>query len=263
MGSTHTTKPVEREGLPETTPVDLPLWRKIETELLAEIRDGKYRDEGRLPSEHKVAERFGVNRHTARRALAELVERGVLFKRKGGGSYLVPGVVDYEIGQRTRFSANLIVQQREPDHRIIAMEDTVADGRVGRALGLPETGRVAFVRTVGEADGIPVSVGEHYVPGERFPGFLKIYGETKSMTKTFERFGLRDYLRQVTRVVARLPSAADSALLMQSKSTPVLAVESIDVDPQGSPITYHLNRFAGERVQFIFGNTPRGLPWLD
>src|SRR5215475_6026815 len=93
-----------------------PLWRQIELILLGQIRDGRYAGSERLPSENDLAAQFGVNRHTARQAIAGLVRRGVIFKRKGGGSYLVPDVLDYEIGERTRFSTNLAAQGREPGH---------------------------------------------------------------------------------------------------------------------------------------------------
>ena len=62
-----------------------PLWKQLEHTLLRDIQGGRFDDAGRLPSEHELAERFGVNRHTARQAIAGLVQRGIVFKRKGGG----------------------------------------------------------------------------------------------------------------------------------------------------------------------------------
>jgi GntR family phosphonate transport system transcriptional regulator len=41
----------------------------------------------------------------------------------------------------------------------------------------------------------------------------------------------------------------DTQLLKQRKNMPVLVVESVDVDPDGLAISYHVVRFAGERVQ--------------
>jgi GntR family phosphonate transport system transcriptional regulator len=230
-----------------------PVWRQVETILFAEIRDGLYRAPQRLPAEHELAARFGVNRHTVRQALAGLVERGIVFKRKGGGSYLVPGLIDYAIGGRTRFSANLLIQNREPGHQIIEARETIASERVARALELAVGSPVAFMVTIGEADGIPISVGQHYFPAVRFPGFLDTYREEMSVTRALKRLGIDDYRRKVTRIVAALPSEDDAKHLRQPRLTPVLAVDSIDVDLKGVPITLHDNRFAGDRVQFVLG----------
>jgi GntR family transcriptional regulator, phosphonate transport system regulatory protein len=228
-----------------------PVWRQVEAILFSEIRDGLYRAPERLPAEHELAARFGVNRHTVRQALAGLVERGVVFKRKGGGSYLVPGFIDYAIGARTRFSANLLIQNREPGHQIVEAVETFASERVARALELPVGAPVARMVTIGEADGIPISVGQHYFPAVRFPGFLDAYREEMSVTRVFKRFGIEDYKRKVTRIVAALPSEDDAKHLQQPRHTPVLAIVSIDVDLDATPITLHESSFAGDRVQFV------------
>jgi GntR family phosphonate transport system transcriptional regulator len=228
-----------------------PLWRQVEAILFAEIRAGRYKDAQRLPAEHEIAARFAVNRHTVRQALGGLVERGVVYKRKGGGSYLVPGFIDYALGSRTRFSANLLAQNREPGHRIVAQREIAAPERVARALALAPDAPVAFMVSVGEADGVPISVGEHYFPAARFPGFLDAYRTEMSVTRAFRRYGLEDYARKTTRIVAVMPSADDCRHLRLSRATPVLAVASFDVDPAGRPITLHETRVAGDRVLFV------------
>jgi GntR family phosphonate transport system transcriptional regulator len=227
------------------------MWRQVEAILFAEIRDGLYRAPQRLPAEHELAARFGVNRHTVRQALAGLVERGIVFKRKGGGSYLVPGFIEYAIGARTRFSANLLIQNREPGHQILETRETFASERVARALELAIGAPVSFMVTIGDADGVPISVGRHYFPAARLPGFLDAYREEMSVTRALKRFGINDYRRKVSRIVATLPSEEDAAHLRQPRFTPVLAVESIDVDLAGAPVTLHETCFAGDRVQFV------------
>jgi GntR family transcriptional regulator, transcriptional repressor for pyruvate dehydrogenase complex len=51
------------------------------------IDHGEFGDEGRLPSELALAERFGVSRPVVREALSRLRSRGVIVSRKGSGSY--------------------------------------------------------------------------------------------------------------------------------------------------------------------------------
>jgi GntR family phosphonate transport system transcriptional regulator len=108
-----------------------------------------------------------------------------------------------------------------------------------------------FIHLIGEADDIPITVAETYLPARRFPDFLVRYRESYSMTKALAHCGVADYTREVTRCIARMPSPDDVRHLRQSESTPVLAVESLDVDAGGVPIVYHETRYAGERVQFV------------
>jgi GntR family phosphonate transport system transcriptional regulator len=228
-----------------------PLWKQLEQMLLQDIRGGRFDSAGRLPSEHELAERFGVNRHTARQAIAGLVQRGVIFKRKGGGSYLVPGMIDYEIGERTRFSTNVALQGREPSRTLLEVSEHIAPARACAALEMAEGEMAVFIQVIGEADGVPISIGHTYLPARRFPGFAAVYRETMSITKALVRFGIHDYMRETTRVTARNPSQDEAQHLRQSAMTPILAVESVDIDGDKRPIVYHETRFAGERVQFV------------
>jgi GntR family transcriptional regulator, phosphonate transport system regulatory protein len=228
-----------------------PLWKQLEDALLRDIEGGHFDSAGRLPSEHELAERFGVNRHTARQAIAGLVQRGIVFKRKGGGSYLVPGMIDYEIGKRTRFSTNVALQGREPSRTLLEVSERKAHGRACAALAMAEGEMSIFIQNIGEADGIPISIGDTYIPARLFPGFGALFRETMSITKTLAHFGVHDYTREMTRVIARIPSPDDIRHLRQSAMTPVLAVESVDIDGDKRPIVYHETRFAGERVQFV------------
>jgi GntR family phosphonate transport system transcriptional regulator len=94
-------------------------------------------------------------------------------------------------------------------------------------------------------------VGETYLSASRFPGFGAKYRETYSMTKALAHYGVVDYKRDVTRCIARMPSPEDVKHLIRSDSSPVLFVESVDIDLEGRPIVYHETRYAGERVQFV------------
>lgn len=60
-----------------------------------------------LPSEGDLAVQFGVNRHTLRRAIDELVEAGLLERRHGLGIFVLDTQLDYQIGKGTRFTENL------------------------------------------------------------------------------------------------------------------------------------------------------------
>jgi GntR family phosphonate transport system transcriptional regulator len=228
-----------------------PLWKQLEQTLLQDIQGGRFDEAGRLPSEHELAERFAVNRHTARQAIAGLVQRGIIFKRKGGGSYLVPGMIDYEIGERTRFSTNVALQGREPSRTLLEVSERKAHARACAALEMADGEMSIFIQVIGEADGVPISLGDTYLPARRFHGFAAIYRETMSITKALARFGIHDYTRETTRVIARNPSQDEVRHLRQSAMTPILAVESVDVDRDKRPIVYHETRFAGERVQFV------------
>src|SRR5258708_36114195 len=132
------------------------VWHQIEQQLAGEIAGGALSPGARLPNETAIAQRFGVNRHTARRAVAALVDRGLVRIARGQGTFVEDGVIDYVIGKRTRFSANLLAQSREPGHRLLAASEIKCPPEVAKARKLTTGTRVVVLETVGAADGQPI-----------------------------------------------------------------------------------------------------------
>lgn len=65
---------------------------RLEQELRQHYRCGDY-----LPAEHQLAARFEVNRHTLRRAIDQLVERGWVQRRQGVGVLVLMRPFDYPL----------------------------------------------------------------------------------------------------------------------------------------------------------------------
>jgi GntR family phosphonate transport system transcriptional regulator len=74
-------------------------WTRIAADLADAIARGVYPPGQRLPSEHALAEQFGVNRHTIRRSLADLIGQGLLRATQGSGTYVEEFAVDIATGQ--------------------------------------------------------------------------------------------------------------------------------------------------------------------
>jgi GntR family phosphonate transport system transcriptional regulator len=228
------------------------IWRRIVETLEGEIRGGSFKPGGRFLTEAEIADRFGVHRHTARRTVAELSQRGLVRVERGHGTFVEDALITYPIGKRTSFSANLARQKKEPGHRIIDRREVDAPADVAKLLELKAGSPVYMLETVGEADGIPISVSTHFFPSIRFPGLLDLYERELSITKVMKQFGVADYRRRQTRVTSEMPSAADAKLLRQLRTRPVLVAQSVDEDARGVPINCKRVRFAGERVQLVF-----------
>lgn len=228
-----------------------PVWREIHTTLRREISDGRYRTGDRLPTEKELSLRFGVNRHTVRRALAELTTEGTISVRRGSGAYVAEGVIDYPLGSRVKFSQNIAQLGRVPAHRLLRAIVVRADDTVARHLSIRPEAPVAQIETIGEADGLPINYVEQFLPLDRFPGIIEGFRESLSLTRALAAYGVVDYRRAWTRIMARAPSRAIAAHLRQPENTPVLRSEGVNLDMAGAPIEYAIAHWAGGRTQFV------------
>jgi GntR family transcriptional regulator, phosphonate transport system regulatory protein len=230
------------------------LWRQIADDLERAIAAGALEVGQRLPGEVALSARFGVNRHTVRRALAALAEHGLVRPTRGSGTFVEKTRLAYPIRPRTRFSEIVGAAGREAGGRLIASSIEPAGVEVAQSLRLPAGASVVRLDVLRDADRVPLCAASSYLSAERFPGIAEIFAATSSMTRTLARLGVPDYRRASTRVSAGIADAVVAMRLELPPGRPVLIVDSIDVLPDGEPVLTNHARFAADRVELIFAD---------
>ncbi|MCB1954345.1 MAG: phosphonate metabolism transcriptional regulator PhnF [Rhodocyclaceae bacterium] len=227
------------------------VWAQIAAALEDEIRQGRFASEARLPTEAGLAERFGVNRHTVRRAVSVLARRGLVRIEQGRGTF-VQRPIDYTVARRTRFSENLASAGLSSAVRLLSAAVIGADGAAMRALGLPAGTPLVQVRLLGLGESRPVNVVDHWLAADRFgdlPGQIEAQG---SMSAALAACGVADYVRGMTRVTAILPEEDVARLLDQTPERPLLRVEALNLEGGDRPFLFSVALFPGDRVQLQF-----------
>jgi GntR family phosphonate transport system transcriptional regulator len=227
------------------------LWRQVADDIERAIAAGTYKAGARLPGEFEIAGQLGVNRHTVRRALAALSERGLVRAERGSGTFVEAPRIAYPISPRTRFSEIVGAGGRQPSGRLIASAIEPAADDIARRLGIKPGAAVARLDHIRQADRVPICVATTWLPAARFPSVARVYAAKRSMTRTLAAFGVSDYRRASTRIIAALADAADAQRLAVRPGSPILLADSVDVDRAGAPVLATRARFAAERVSFV------------
>jgi GntR family phosphonate transport system transcriptional regulator len=226
------------------------LWRQIADRIRQAIGSGALGADGRLPPELALSERFGVNRHTVRSAIAALVQEGVLRAEQGRGTFVeTRRRLSYPIVARTRFSEGLEGQARDPHSVLLSYAVESAGSRVAEALGLTQGDPVLRLESMGEADGRPVSRATSFFNASRFAGLETAFARSGSITAALREFGVSDYVRRSTLVSARHADSADLADLGLSPGAIVLVTVAINEALDDSPLQFSETRFAADRVE--------------
>src|SRR6056297_3817140 len=223
-----------------------PLWTTIEATLTGDIAEGRYRPGEKLPSEAALAARFGVNRHTVRRALGAMAAAGLVHARRGAGVTVLQGPTDYPIGRRVRFHRNLQAAGRLPAREVDALETRAAAAGEAAALELAPGAPVVVCEGRSLADGQPIALFRSVFPAGRLPGIGEALREVSSVTRALAACGVADYTRRSTRIDARLADATQAARLMVDEGAALLRTVSVSVDAGGVPVEYGRTWFAGE-----------------
>ena len=227
-------------------------WRRVADGIRAAVADGSMAD--RLPAEDELAQRFGVNRHTVRRAIAALAGDGLVRAERGRGTFVNAPVprLSYAVGPRTRFSENVLAQSRRPGGRLIRADRVRGDAATSGLLGCPAGAPLHRLHSLHVADGVPLSVGTSWLSAERFPDIVQHYAESGSITEALRSAGIDDYRRRETRLTAERVAPEDADALAASPDALVLVARAIDEDLAGTPIQVLRTRFHADRMELVF-----------
>lgn len=157
----------------------LPLHEQLRNTLSLEIAAGAFGDQGRLPSEAELCERFGVSRISVRRAISDLVDQGLLVRRQGVGTFVnarpemvgtinVVGIAD-KLSGGGKTSRQIKISRLEP-----------ATPELAAALGIAEGEDVFRLVRVFSSDGTPVSLDDTCFSAQRYPGLISLVTDEMS-----------------------------------------------------------------------------------
>lgn len=225
-----------------------PIWSFIAEALTAEIAAGSYGSGMKLPTEALLSQRFGVNRHTVRHALAALAKAGLVQARRGAGVFVTLVPTEYPLGRRVRFHQNVLASGRTPSRRLLRSETLPASAAEAEALDLPLPSPLHVVEGVSMADGMPMGLFHSVLPADRFPAFPEAMARLGSITAALAEAGVADYTRASTRLTATLADAVQAVHLQVPQGAPLLRSVTVNIDVAGRPVEYGITHFVSDRV---------------
>ena len=227
------------------------LWGDVRDALEADIAAGVLKPGDRLPTEPELCRRFDTGRHSVRRAISALSMEGKLRAEQGRGTFVEDAeLIEYTIGKRTRRTQNFNSNGVSAGGHVLSAERIAAPDDIAERLGLAPGAPVLAVARISKADGVPIAFGTAYRCAERFADFLERRESLGSVTKTYASYGVTDYVRGATNIVARRARPEEAAHLRQHIDQPVLVVRAVDTDLSGAPLSYSEVVWAATRVSF-------------
>lgn len=224
--------------------------RRLAERLRARIAAGDLDAEDRLPSERELASENGIARGTAREAIRQLVESGLVTVEHGRGVFVrgKPRLMRFGQSRYSKllrqqtglspFHAEVEAQGRTPRATCTSIERTTPPPDIATKLGVdPDEASVVRREIWYYADDEPMQVGITYIPwtiAEDSP-----LGTTDQLGHgdLYARFEDSGHLILRTReeVTARMPTPEETSGLQIPSGVPLLEVIHTGVDQDGRP----------------------------
>jgi GntR family transcriptional regulator len=190
-----------------------------------------------------------VSRVTVRKALAALVESGLLRQRQGSGTFVSPSPhkVEQALSRLTSFSEDMRLRGLEPTVEWLGRETSLASPQEAMRLQLSPSEQVARLRRLRLAGGVPMAIELATLPLRYLPDPHLV---EHSLYAVLEANGLRP-VRALQRLSAANLAAENAALLGVATGAAALAIERVSFLASGQAVEYTQSWYRGDAYDFV------------
>jgi GntR family transcriptional regulator len=223
-----------------------PAYLRLRRVLRQQVEDGQLGPGQTLPSERELAEQLSLSRVTVRKALAGLVENGVLVQRRGAGTFVAERIVK-PLSKMTSFSEDL--KARGLDPRSVFLERSIGEVTPDEAmaLNLSPGSLVVRLHRLRYAGMEPLAVERSAIPHA-------ILGDPErvvdSLYQALDELGCRP-VRALQRLRAVNLNAAQAKLLQLPVGSAALAVERRSFLEDGRLVEFTSSWYRGDAYDFV------------
>ena len=219
--------------LDRSSPV--PLYHQLAEQLTAAITDGRLRPGDAFENEIGMSDRLSLSRPTVRRAISELVNQGLLVRRRGIGTTVANQMV-HRKAELTSLYDDLAREGRAPRTEVLSLDCEAHDDRAAAVLELsPSTPLVSIVR-LRYANDLPLAIMRNWLP----PALNDLTLEqltNDGLYAVLRARGIRPTVAR-QRIGARNATAEERRTLHMSKAEPLITMTRSAYAADGSPVEY-------------------------
>jgi DNA-binding GntR family transcriptional regulator len=219
----------------------VPLYHQLSSQLLAAIESGRLPKGSLLDNELELAERWQVSRPTVRRAIQELVDGGLLVRRRGVGTHVVSDQVRRPFTLTSLFD-DLVASGRQPTTKVLTLRRGTADDDVAEALRIGAGDPVVQIERLRAVGAKPLAVMRNWLIADVADGITADELTERGLYAALRDRGVRPHSAS-QRLGAAAASASDAALLELTPGSPLVTMRRVMHDATGRIVELGEHRY--------------------
>ncbi len=225
----------------------VPLYYQVSSQIEAAIADGTLVPGDRIETEVEIASRFGLSRPTVRQAISELVNKGLLVRRRGVGTQVVHAKVNRQV-ELTSLYDDLARAGRRPATQVLSYATEAADPAAATALSLEPATVVHHFERLRLDNDEPLAIMRNWVPVDLLRLDATVLAD----------HGLYELMRQAgvqiaiahQRIGASAATSVQARLLGIRTGDPLLTLERTAFDASGRAVEFSSSSYRADSYAF-------------
>lgn len=227
----------------------IPYYLQLKSFLEEKIVKDELRPGDKLPSEAEICEEFSISRTVVRQALREMGYAGLVYTKKGKGAYVSePKILESFLQTLSGFYQDMAAQHLPTHSHVLRLELVAAGRRIEQLLRRRAGSKVVLLRRLRFVGDDPVQLVSSYLPARLCPGLLDTDFTNRSLYAFLEEHGL--FLARGSRILEAVRASEEAAELLKVEvGAPLIRIESIGYQADGTPVEYYEALHRGDRTR--------------
>lgn len=229
----------------------IPFYLQLKGFLQRRIAEGVWKPNDMLPSEAQLCSAYEISRTVVRQALREMEYEGLVYRRKGKGTFVAEPKILESLAQRlTGFHQDMAEQGLTTSDEVLFLGVVPADGKAADFLKLDAGVDVVKLRRLRYVEGKPIALVTTYLPASLCEKMLAADFRDQSLYTFLEKecgVVIDHGRRMIEAVVA---NEEEASLMGVKKGAPMVLLDSISYMEDGTPVEYYHAVHRGDRTRF-------------
>jgi GntR family transcriptional regulator len=225
----------------------LPYYQQLYAILRDQIVSGDWKPGDMLPSEKELIEQYEISRITVRQALEKLVEEGLIYRRRGLGTFVaVPGI-EQSLNRIVSFTEDMRRRGLHPGTQVLSAKAVPATVDIAEKLQASPGEELARFERLRLADGEPLSIEISHLVLRLCPGILEHdYAQRPLREELEQRHGI--YLVRAQQTIRAVAAGKEIAVqLSVPNNAPLFYIERVSFTEQETPVEFLQLYHRGDR----------------
>lgn len=232
--------------LDENSPI--PLYYQLENIIRKKIEEGIYKVDDKIASERTLSEELNISRMTVSKAINNLVEDGVLYRKRGQGTFVSENKIEFFPGFKG-FTEIIENKRMKPSSKVLSQSLITPDRHLCEKLQISENQEVIFTQRLRLADNQIINLEKSYVPYYVGSKLLEVDLSVQSIYKVLNSEGHKPSTAE-QEIQAIISDDELSKLLHINVNEPVLKRKRITYS-KNIPIEYTISYYRGDIYNMV------------
>lgn len=230
---------------------NIPYYIQLINILKERIDQGEWKPGDQIASEPDLCEKFGVSRTVVRQALREMELEGLIFRRKGKGTFIAEPKIDESLVQKlTGFYQDMVERGHSITTKVLKHQVEPAGPKISRYLNIEPGTPVYNIERLRYVDIEPIVLVTTFLPYHLCPQLAEYELSSRSLYDILEN-EMGFVLAHGRRTIEAVPANEREAQLLEVEAcAPMILLDSVTYLEDGTPIEYFHAIHRGDRSRF-------------